>query len=276
MAVNQTETQPQQTDNLKDLSALDAIGFVWKKNPFWTDRGIAVGGTGSGKSTLCENLVEHALWRYPELRCLIVDSKPRFRGQWETSGISAARRYRNWDHGTAIPDSYVLPLKGGDMGLSDVWRLKGRVAIAQTDVDDPEDVGQLKKMTDAVQSFLRAARASIPTLLFVDEVMDFFTVQGQSKTKSDAILRVYRAGRERGMGGLVATQRPRGIPTQLVQEANKLYLFKLRNERDVDHLEEFGTPEDMYDEVPTQNHIFYYFDHEEGSSTAGHFRLTGV
>lgn len=255
------------------MPTFDALAFHWrtKKPDIWADRGIAVGGTGTGKSTLCEEIVKRALEDYPTLRALILDSKPRFQGAHETSGRSAAHRYESWDHGTAIPDSFVLPRRNMGKALADVWRYGGRVAIAQTP-DGPESVDDLLELLGAAQAFLKEARASRPQLLFVDEVMDFFSISGHPVGNNNVILRYSRAGRERGCGSLVATQRPRGIPVQLVQEANKLYLFKLRNINDVDRLEEFGSPGLLEPNVPKENRWFYYLDHEQ-PGTAGRYRL---
>lgn len=255
------------------MASLDSIAFHWrtKKPDIWADRGIAVGGTGSGKSTLCEVLIDTALKTYPDLRVLILDTKPRFQGEYETSGRVASHRYTSWDHGTMISDSFVLPAKNMDEALGDVWRYGGRVAIAQA-LDGPENQEHILELLKPAHRFLSEARASRPQLLYVDELMDFFSIGGHPIGKDNVILRYSRAGRERGCGSLVATQRPRGIPTQLPQEANKLYLFKLRNAEDVDHLEDFGAPGSLEKNVPKENRWFYYQDHED-SRTTGKYRL---
>lgn len=255
------------------MAGLDKIGFEWRtvKPDIWSDRGLAVGGTGTGKSTLCEKLIEHALEAYPELRVLILDSKPRFQGEHETSGRSAEHRYKSWDHGTRIPGSYVLPTRNSGAALDDVWRYGGRVAIAQAP-DGPESTDQLIELLSPAHEFLKQARATRPQLLYVDEFMDFFATTGHPVGRDNILLRYFRAGRERGCGALVATQRPRGIPTQAVQEANKLFLFKLRNVSDVEHLAEFGEPELLEANVPSEKRWFFYMDHED-TRTAGRYRL---
>jgi hypothetical protein len=256
--LQQVATETPQPPQKKNLAPLDKIGFKWEPN--WTDRGIAVGGTGSGKSFLCEHLIEHAIFRYPKLQVLILDSKPRFRAEHETSGVGANRRYSKWDHGTPIPGSYALNLRGSDAGLADALRLGAGIIIAQT-----TEESEFSRLLDAAQSFYRTARSSQPRLIYVDEVMDFYKVGGHT-VGNNALLRAARAGRELGLGLLIASQRPRHIPVQLVQEANKLYLFKLRNTNDVDHLEEFGTPDDLWQHVPNEQRWFYYYDHEDPAS----------
>jgi len=255
------------------MASISKIAFSWrtKKPDIWADRGIAIGGTGSGKSTLCEKLIEQARADYPDLKVLILDSKPRFQAEHETNGRSAAHLYKKWDHGTMIPGSFVLPTKNSGAALEDVWRYGGKVAIAQAP-EGPENTDELIEMLAPAHRFLSEARASEPRLIYVDELMDFFATSGHPVGRDNVLLRFSRAGRERGCGSLVATQRPRGIPTQLVQEANKLYMFKLRNVQDVDHLEEFGAPGMLEPNVPTENRWFYYMDHEN-PRTAGRYRL---
>lgn len=204
--------------------------------------------------------------RVPKLEVLILDSKPRFRGEYETTGLRADRRYRKWDHGTAISDSYVLSLRGSDAGLGDALRLGARVIIAQA-----TEESEFPRLLDAAYAFYKTARSSQPRLIYVDEVMDFYKIGGHT-VGNNALLRAARAGRELGLGLLIASQRPRHIPVQLVQEANKLYLFKLRNQNDVDHLEEFGTPSELWRHVPDEQHWFYYYDHENPDKQ-GRYRI---
>ena len=81
-----------------------------------------------------------------------------------------------------------------------------------------------------------------------------------------------RAGRELGIGLMAATQRPRGIPAQLLQEANAMALFWLRNVDDLTRLEDFSLPHAEELMPRTNNKSFYYFDHERRSH-AGTYRL---
>lgn len=238
----------------------------------WTDRVIILGATGTGKSTLAEQLIQQALRGYRQLRVLILDSKPRFRGEYETSGFNAGFRYRRQAHGTAaLPGSIALSVKDPAGDLANAWRFGGRVAIAQAP-RGADDVEQLYRLLETASRFFDQARADRPQLLYVDEVMDFFYMNGSPIGKDMTIIQTVRAGRELGIGGMFATQRPRGIPAQLLQESNALALFWLRNVEDVERLDDFSLPHGAELMPRTNNKSFYYFDHER-PARAGTYRL---
>lgn len=225
-----------------------------------------MGATGTGKSTLGEKLMFAALRRYPLLRCLILDSKPRFRGEWEVNGLTAAPRYSRWAHGASvIPESIALPVQEPASGLNDAFKFGSRVAIAQAP-NGAEDHAQILGLVRAASAFFNGARADLPRLLYVDEVMDFFFMNGTPIGRRNTLVQIARAGRELGMGMLFATQRPRGIPAQLLQEANFMCLFYLRNADDVARIDDFGPPEETEELMPKKNDkTFFYFNHERPS-----------
>jgi hypothetical protein len=263
------------------LDKVTPIALRWKYVPpqsktspaeVWTDRMMILGATGTGKSTLAEAMMADALRRYRDLRILILDSKPRFRAVWETNGLSAAPRYRRWAHGTApMPDSIALPTDDPAGALGDAWRFDGRVAIAQAPkgADDTETLYELLR---AASAFFDQARADRPQLLYVDEVMDFFYMNGSPIGKDMTILQTVRAGRELGIGLMAATQRPRGIPAQLLQESNSMALFWLRNTDDLDRLQDFSLPHGEQLMPRRNNRTFYFYDHER-PSRAGTYKL---
>jgi energy-coupling factor transporter ATP-binding protein EcfA2 len=218
-------------------------------------RGLIIGGTGSGKSTLAEVVTNMFEAEYPTGRTLIADTKPRFRAEWELNGRKAAHRYKHWDHGAPIPGSYVLDLALPDFGMSTAWKLGAKVVIAQS-----ERMAEWPIILDVIDAFFREARANRPQLLYVDELMDFFQRSGHplKGASYDSILRSVRAGRERGLAVLTGSQRPVGIPVQIVSELTKLYLFRLDNENDIDHLEDFGIPANAT--LPHKDRDFYYYD----------------
>ena len=233
----------------------------------WTDRGVLLGATGTGKSTLGEKLALAALRRYPALQLLILDSKPRFRAEWEINGLTAAPRYRRRAHGAStIADSVALPVVNPSEGLNDAFMFGSRVAIAQAP-NGAEDRAQILGLTLAASAFFNGARADRPRLLYVDEVMDFYYGNGTPVGRKNTLVQCARAGRELGLGLLFSTQRPRGIPAQLLQEANFMCLFYLRNADDVARIDDFGPPEpETEEQMPRKNDkTFFYFNHERPS-----------
>lgn len=225
-----------------------------------SERGLVTGGSGSGKSTLSEFMITDFVNKYKNGRVVIADSKPRFRGEYEITGITTKRsgRYKRWDHGTYIPNSVVADLSRRDCGLEQAWTLnQSRIVILQT-----SKTSELGAIMRGLNVFYEQARASRPQLMVIDEMADFFGVNGQPVPGlpvdyRDVILRTARAGRELGLGLLASMQRPVGVPKAVVQELNKLYLFRLDNVDDMRTLWDLGIPTDI--EPPLYDHEFIYW-----------------
>lgn len=215
-------------------------------------RGLCVGSTGTGKTTLSEALIRQFQRDNPRARVLIIDSKPRFRAEWELAGITARSRYRKWGYGEYWPGSVRLPLDRPERELKAAWAAKYQTVIAQ--VDRLADLDLLRWSIDA---FYEKEGAAIPRLLYIDEVADFFGTGGTAR-QGDSILRVARSGRERNVALLASSQRPRGIPKSLLTELSILYLFHLDFRQDIKHLQEMGLPEDI-GIPPAGEHSFIYW-----------------
>lgn len=218
-----------------------------------------VGGTGSGKTFAATALIREYLQLVPRSLALIVDTKPRFRAEWELNGMSARRRYRRWDHGEAFPDSVRLDLDLDDGGIRSAQQLGRRVFIVQSDRER-----DLAKINRVIARFFEQAQArKFPRLVYVDEMLDHFGENGYPKAgmgeHRDAIKRCATAGRELGISLLCAGQRPAGIPRPLIQEASRLYLFKLDSEEDVTLLyRRLGLPRQFA--APAEDREFLCYD----------------
>lgn len=227
-------------------------------------RGVLAGMTESGKSTLAEALIAQFLRQHGRsAQVLILDSKPRFRAEWEVSGLSAAHRYRKWGYGQPFPDSVVLPLNDPSAEMKAAWRMKHRVVIAQG------DLATLDWLLYAADRFYHDATNRTKRLLYVDEVADYFGGTGLT-TRGNPILKVYRSGREKGVAALAASQRPKGIPKSLLTETTCLYLFRLPFEADLEHLREMGLPEEL--DSPRAEHAFWFYN-RKAPDRAGVYRL---
>lgn len=220
------------------------------------ERGFVCGGTDSGKSTLADLLGMEFLARYQrrKARRLIADSKPRYRAEYRMNGLTAARLYKDWDHGPVVPGS-MLVTDASD--LAKAWTLGARTCIVQG-----ESMADVPRLVSVVGEFLKKSKAGRPQLVQIDEVMDFYFPNGSARGGDDAILRTARAGRERGTAGLYCSQRTRQIPGQLMEEMTRAYVFQLDAVGDAKRFPEMGMPPF---EVPTQTRQFMYWwkgDHE--------------
>lgn len=221
-----------------------------------SERALVAGGTGSGKSTLLAKMLAAVRQREPRSQHLILDSKPRFRADWQLNGVKA--RYPGMDHGEHIPGSVIVE-EPEDLALA--WKRDYNVAVAQ--IHPWEDEPQ--RLSWIAQRFYETARSSQPRYLWVDETLDFYGPTGvKIKGSSPAILKTNREGREKGMALVCASQRIKGIPVQLKAEISRLYLFRLDIVDDVKFLGEMGVPKGL--EAPEDNHEFYFW--QKGSKRA--------
>lgn len=227
------------------------------------ERGFLVGGTNTGKSTLEEALIADWCQRYRDTRVLILDSKPRFRAERDAHGRSAKRRYKRWDHGPVVPESAVVE-SAAELAMA--WQTGHRVVIAQA-----EHQADVPNLIACARAFLTHSRSGRPQLLAVDETMDYFSPNGAARGGDDILVRVARAGRERGTAALFCSQRTKGIPAQLIEEMSKCYLFRLDYRADVKRLYEMGFPEGV--QPPGAERVFLYWTKQAYDRVWGPYSL---
>jgi energy-coupling factor transporter ATP-binding protein EcfA2 len=228
------------------------------------ERAFLLGGTGSGKTTLEEMLVADFYNRYQSSRILILDSKPRFRAEYFTNGISAKRVFRHWKPGPTIPGSVLIREAAQ---LEDAWRLGARVVVAQA-----ERSAQYPELVHVAETFYRAARHSRPQLLCVDETADYFHQNGSPIGGSDALVRIARSGRERGTAALYCSQRAKSIPSSIIEELTQLYLFALDGRSDLKRCIEMGAPE--WIEPPEELLEFMLWTKRDRRNVYGPYKVT--
>jgi energy-coupling factor transporter ATP-binding protein EcfA2 len=230
------------------------------------ERGFVLGGTGTGKTTLADLLGRDFLTRYQgkKARRLILDTKPRYRAQWETSGVTAQRRYRHWGHGQVIADSVAVS------NPSDLERAFGMATTVIV-----QGAGGRKPRPElcaaCVQVFHAGARSSRPQLLQVDEVRDHYHSNGAPFGGFDAIGMAVTGGRELGESVLICSQRTKGIPPSVMEELTKLYLFRLDFLRDAGRLQEMGAPITL--RPPRVPFVFKYWTKADYEKVWGPYKL---
>lgn len=231
------------------------------------ERALLLGGTQVGKSVLAEELGRSFVQRYASRkgRRLILDSKPRYRGELLVSGLPAKRLYKQWDHGVPVAGSCVV---FSPQQMREAFRLGHRTVIAQggkaADVD---------WLTQCAALFLEDSRRGRPQLLQVDEVKDFYHSNGATRGPDDAITRAFRAGAERGTAALCCSQRTRGINSELLEHTTACYLFRLDARGDVKRLAEFGAPEQLAAAMPSSEHVFVYWTKRHYGQVWGPYRV---
>lgn len=231
------------------------------------ERGYVCGDSRTGKSELSELLGTAWTGRYsggkfPGKR-LILDTKPHFAPEWHTSGWSTKRTYS----GVELKHLPGAVLIGSAGDLTDALRWSHTV-VAQGESEE-----DLPRIMDIVWAFYAGAKARQPRLLQVDEGHDWYSVNGQPKVRRDGIAKAQRAGGERGLGVLFASQRTKGIPVSMLGFANKAYLFATSWTDDLKQLTQAGMPPDLENVVPTEDYWFAYWSRAKRRQMWGPYRI---
>lgn len=188
--------------------------------PRTTERGILVGCTGCGKTTLAKALLP--LYRH----AVAVDPKCTLgadaRGRGHLPGYELCRS----------PNDLVRAGRRHE-------RLQYRPDPAWQNLDGYEQVyGWLFDRHN--------------TFIYTDEA--FLIMEGNRIP--DAVRACVTSGRERGIGMLTATQRPSGVDLRLLTEAERFYCFRLRHADDLKRMEHLMGG--AIASKPAKGHAFYY------------------
>ena len=232
------------------------------------DRGILIGASNTGKSTLAAHVLSSFRKANPDSRILVLDTKPRWRAERMVDGTNTRRLYRAFGKGDLIPGSVSL------QRMVD-WKLSWDKDVnpTQTVVAQRVEGSQASIVSFAVacsERFFATQRASRPSLIYWDEGMDLFTVTG-SAHGSDIVQRCFRAGREKGLASLIGVQRPKGINIQCLTETSWCAVFRINFTEDVKRLYEMGWPKDV--EPPTYEQKYAFRLWREGHPGAPLYRL---
>lgn len=210
------------------------------------DRAILIGASGTGKSTLAAHLIARFRADEPKGRILVLDTKPRWRGEWLPSGSSTRRWYRGFVRGDTIPGAMVV---SDPEDWSIAWDRDvnpSQTVIVQRLVGSM--MANLAMQVHLAEEFFRSQRAKTPSLIYFDEGMDFFTTWGSARG-TDIVQRCFRAGRERNLASMIGVQRPKGINPQCLTETSYCALFRINYREDVKRLIDMGWPREA--EPPT-------------------------
>jgi len=218
------------------------------------ERGLMLGMTREGKSTLSEVQIDHWYNTYKDADILIIDSKPRFRAEWQLNGLPAAPLYRNWDWGTLVPNSVVIPMKDAESEIRLAWSLRYRIIIAQ--IQDRSDIGLLDQ---ALKIAYMKRRKRHKLFIYVDELNNFFKVGVKGIQAGTGIIMVITSGGEKNTAFLGAGQRPRNISVESIESMTKLYWFYTPFDEDNKHLRSMDLP---LDSIPpaSRSYAFLFFD----------------
>lgn len=197
------------------------MGIGWRQLKLGrNDRGVAIGATGCGKTTLARYLIEDANKPYS----VVYDAKLSDAiGSWNTTQTI----YSNFQR----------------LKEADEPRLIYRPPY--TEERDP----------DAQERFFEWVYWRYRTRLYVDEAYAILGGTNPSFHLQACITR----GRERGISTLIATQRPKRIPLIFLSESEHVYIFRLQLMGDRQTVREL-TGLSIEEQMDLKQYEFYYFN----------------
>ena len=218
------------------------------------ERGILVGASGTGKSTLAEHVLRQFRDEHPTARIMVCDTKPRWRAEHLADGTGTRRYYRQMSKGDTIRGSVALT-RVRDWGI--VWDkdLNPSQTVVVQNLQLPDRVNVLFQ-TAAAEKFFKTQAASRPSMIYFDEGHDFFGSNASARGTSDIVQRCFRAGREKGLATLIGVQRPKGVNLQCLTETSWCAVFRINFTDDIRRLWEMGWPKDAMPPTYDQPHAF--------------------
>src|SRR4029077_5472645 len=229
----------------------------------YRDRGLLIGQTRSGKSTLAKHLLEsyHKTmteetrgkrdWKPP--RILVLDTKPRWRGTRSLTGRNPQHLYRRMVPGDVLDAAILSRPQDWRLAWDRELNPSGIVIVQNLDLKGRQKV---RFQVAALEQFLSSQYWKEPSLMYVDEGHDFF---GQNATAfyGTAIQECYRAGAEQGMSSLLGIQRPKTVNLQTLTECNLAYLFYIKFRTDLKRLGEMGMTVEQTPEEESYRFLFF-------------------
>ena len=196
-------------------------GYTMPATEVLSGRGFVTGKSGSGKSNTASVVAEELL--DAGLPLLVIDTDGEYYG---------------------LKESYELLHVGGDdrcdarVGPDHADKLAG-LAVEEhvpmiLDVSGYTEADEAREVIAAVVRalFAREREARTPFLLVAEEVHEYVPQQGKPDEAGEALLRVAKRGRKRGLGLLGVSQRPAAVDKEFVTQCDWLVFHRLTWEND--------------------------------------------
>lgn len=194
------------------------------------DRGVLIGKTGCGKTTLARFLIE--------------DDNKRYSVTWNPKGSESIFFWENQHMVTSLRELE-------DAADEDIPRL----------IYTPDPLVAEDEQTQ--KEFFYWIYENKNRRLYIDEATAI-AYRGYSIPRF--LLAILNRGRERGISTLTATQRPSGVPMNILSESEHYYVFKTLLPQDRQRVEAI-TGISVEDQASLDDHEFFYFNVSRGLLT---------
>jgi hypothetical protein len=202
---------------------MDSLGLWQSIKLGRNDRGTLIGKTGSGKTTLARFLVE--------------DFQKPYSITWDPK---ASDNVSKWNQKKVT-------------SLTELYESEEKRIIYTPSPFLAEDYGNQEEFFGWIyeRKFTR---------IYIDEATCISYTGNKPPRFLTAVL---NRGRERGISSLVATQRPAGVPINILSEAEHFYIFKVLHPYDKKRIEELCGIQ-VEDQEDLDDFQFYYFNVSRG------------
>src|SRR5215813_10656620 len=188
------------------------------------DRGVLIGHTGCGKTTLAKFLIE--------------DYQKPYSVTWDPKGSESIEKWKNQEHVTNQTD-----LREAE---------ENRLVYTPSPLLAEDENDQF--------AFFYWIYERKFTRLYIDEAT---SIAYNGLKPPRYLTAVLNRGRERGISTLTATQRPSGVPMNILSESEHYYVFKTNLPQDKQRIE-LITGIQVEDQENLKLYEFYYFNMQRG------------
>lgn len=230
--------------------------------PKRAERVVVTGGTRSGKSCLTDFIMRYLMSAFLTMEIILLDTKPRFRAEKTTYGRSAEGHYASWRKGPLVPHSVRIDLDSSHP-MRRAFRNDTRVAILQSSRPGGSTVAERLRILDIAYTWWSNRDNGNPRFIIADEGMHFYRKNGYSiETKQNLFMEIAQTGGELDTGMIFETQLLRSIDSMILDHLSRLYLYYLRDSRDIKRLFEIGVPKDY--QQPEDDYFFHMIEARPG------------
>ncbi|UCF08073.1 MAG: DUF87 domain-containing protein [Thermoplasmata archaeon] len=216
------------------IGEFDGNPFAISGTQLLTNRTAIIGMSGSGKShlmgVLCEEMCK------ANLPFVIIDTEGEYYSLKEKFEIAWASNNKEADAMLSIEKCKLLAER--------IVKLGGRLIF---------DTSSSSNEFELVSEFLKhlyefETEVKIPMLVIVEEADRFVPQSGGAQISE--LHEISRRGRKRGIGLMVATQRPAMVDKNILSQCGNQFIGRLRIENDVKAVSRFFHKTRMLDELP--------------------------